>query len=55
MLWIFVVAFLVSTSINSCESAQNLTAIKWESNVNTAEKLKAAFESSKSADFLQII
>lgn len=45
MLWIFVAVFVVSTSLNTC--AEDLTAIKWEIDVQTLDKLATAFNDSE--------
>lgn len=45
MLWIFVAVFVVSTGLNTC--AENLTAIVWQSDVNTLGLLSKAFEDSE--------
>jgi len=47
MLWIFVAVFVISTSINSCVSAENLTAVVWGSDVVSLDDLQKAFESSE--------
>lgn len=45
MLWICVLAFVICTSVNTCESSQNLTEIQWEKDANTVERLDTALES----------
>lgn len=47
MLWIYAVAVVLATSINTCESIKNLTDIKWKSSVNTPDLLKTTLEDSE--------
>lgn len=53
MYWTCILAFVIFTSIITCENA-NLTNVKWEYYVDTAEPLKTVLENKSSILFINI-